>query len=1194
MEVSVTTSPSAPVKKADRMGDIFFRLHRAVVDFFPNALFGFDVFVSYGRADGRTYADALVIALQKRGYRCFIDHEAMSSGQKLRETVALNLRHSRVLILIATEKALNSPFVQQEVEEFERTRRPIISISLAGSLQAHIGASPLRDILADRIWVDDSHPASETELSAGVVAEITRAFSFVRRGRVRQLVIVSAFMILAATAAVAIWQRQVAIGRQRQAEITLARSDLVQGLRWVSQDQAGKGMAYMARSLLLEPDRVATAIRLQSLLTQRSLPQPVAFTSTLRQSVIFLIHSPDGRYLAAASLNELLVWDVSTGRLIRPPFEHQLNNTHVEFSHDSRWLALSYGYGSTGGTYGFVQLFDLRKPELPPREIKFEGMLWTVRFTADDASIVTSTAFGITSWNVADGSRTGPELRFKDVVKRVPDVSVADNSFSDIAPIDDDDGWVFVYGTMNGLMGRWNRASGAVEAVQPLPFVAARLSTLPNSGKVLMHFPNNYLEFFSLGNTPRQGLAVVVDGHDFETGSSPMSVPELFADARLLPSGKMIFGGTKDGGLHLWRADGQPMRFDGRHQEAVTSIDVTNNVLVASSSADGTVRVWNALEAQAQTEALVHSGPVTAVSFDPSARFLATATSTGQVSRWVVGPRGALPLMVENSGVADAAVLGSGGDRMVVHSQDGNLVVWDTQSGKALFSDSVPGEVSLSAPGIQGVIVVSQGQRFRLLSLEKLAYTTDWVDVGSPITQVSIDQGHGRSLTATEKGSVGIWDLLDGRQVGRTLAHDGEVHSAVFLPDGSVITASGKTIAVWDVTSGKRLRSAQNTVPGRYGEAVDFPNTKQLKYSASDVIDLRVAQGGERVLALYGYSGMNVDVERIRGRYVPDQAVIWDVKSLRPSAPLGAGRGTLTTVELSADGKLAGLGSFDGVVKIWAMKDGTPVATLNHSFPVKLLAFGDDGTSLVVAGKSEHVSIWRSLGEDARPTTIQASGQVRRLLGWRGAKAFLTLSEGGQAQAWDAVSGEPITDPLIAADEAERLLLDPDAAKIVVLDGAGRAYVWHFPIPATLKQRCALSLAAEQFGGYTLSANDLPVPTSLVRDGGYASRTCPTEVFDALGDDALRKWILTNSSDRTISPWAPVSTTNVVKDVAGSARGQALLWGLFMRDPADDCARTELVKLLRGSSDEQLRSIAEVIEGQAGSPGGDQGCQASH
>jgi WD40 repeat protein len=174
--------------------------------------------ISYSRRDGRTYADALVIALQRPGYRCFIDQGEMSSGERLTSAVERSFRRSRSLVLIAAEHALlRSSFVKQEIGGFEATGRPIIPISLAGSLQANLDASSLRTVLLDRIWIDDDLPNSATGPSANVVAEIRRSFAFVRRMRIRQAVIFGIIAALTTTAAIAWWERELAVGRQREA-----------------------------------------------------------------------------------------------------------------------------------------------------------------------------------------------------------------------------------------------------------------------------------------------------------------------------------------------------------------------------------------------------------------------------------------------------------------------------------------------------------------------------------------------------------------------------------------------------------------------------------------------------------------------------------------------------------------------------------------------------------------------------------------------------------------------------------------------------------------------------------------------------------------------------------------------------------------------------------------------------------------
>jgi hypothetical protein len=68
MSTSLPVEPAAvSVFTRSRVGRRIARCVSQVLRLIPDTLLGYDVFISYGRRDGRTYADALVIALQRHG-----------------------------------------------------------------------------------------------------------------------------------------------------------------------------------------------------------------------------------------------------------------------------------------------------------------------------------------------------------------------------------------------------------------------------------------------------------------------------------------------------------------------------------------------------------------------------------------------------------------------------------------------------------------------------------------------------------------------------------------------------------------------------------------------------------------------------------------------------------------------------------------------------------------------------------------------------------------------------------------------------------------------------------------------------------------------------------------------------------------------------------------------------------------------
>src|SRR4051812_28228609 len=81
-----------------------------------------DIFISYSRHDGSTYAVGLANELTGRGFSCFFDRLGTDADRNLPATLVEKITRSRMLVVVGTAAARDSLFVAQEIEFFVRAR----------------------------------------------------------------------------------------------------------------------------------------------------------------------------------------------------------------------------------------------------------------------------------------------------------------------------------------------------------------------------------------------------------------------------------------------------------------------------------------------------------------------------------------------------------------------------------------------------------------------------------------------------------------------------------------------------------------------------------------------------------------------------------------------------------------------------------------------------------------------------------------------------------------------------------------------------------------------------------------------------------------------------------------------------------------------------------------------------------------
>ena len=97
-------------------------------------LFGDDIFISYSRADGATYAAGLADRLAGRNFSCRFDQWGTEPGKEMPASLKGALRRSALLVLVGSEGAARSTHVAQEVAEMKRRGRRIVPVAFEGVL----------------------------------------------------------------------------------------------------------------------------------------------------------------------------------------------------------------------------------------------------------------------------------------------------------------------------------------------------------------------------------------------------------------------------------------------------------------------------------------------------------------------------------------------------------------------------------------------------------------------------------------------------------------------------------------------------------------------------------------------------------------------------------------------------------------------------------------------------------------------------------------------------------------------------------------------------------------------------------------------------------------------------------------------------------------------------------------------------
>lgn len=286
-------------------------------------------------------------------------------------------------------------------------------------------------------------------------------------------------------------------------------------------------------------------------------------------------------------------------------------------------------------------------------------------------------------------------------------------------------------------------------------------------------------------------------------------------------------------------------------------------------------------------------------------------------------------------------------------------------------------------------------QEVNVLSLQETTITT-YRGHAAPVNAVAWSPSDRHETTyyrsqiasASDDGTVQIWDAMSGRKVSTYRSHSGGVSAIAWSPDGKWIASAGRhgTIQVWAADTMRKVGTYT-----RHSDRVtalawspvrlsSFPENGFLLASASadNTIQIWDATTGHR---LFIYRGHSHPVHAVAwspdGRYIASAGEdmtmqVWKV----PTKDTSTGKilltsqnssNTLLTVAWSPDGKYIASGGANQVVEVWEPSAGGTICTYHgHQFTVSAVAWSPDGARIASASFDRTVQIWNATtGENA-------------------------------------------------------------------------------------------------------------------------------------------------------------------------------------------------------------------------------------
>lgn len=270
--------------------------------------------------------------------------------------------------------------------------------------------------------------------------------------------------------------------------------------------------------------------------------------------------------------------------------------------------------------------------------------------------------------------------------------------------------------------------------------------------------------------------------------------------------------------VRIWqKTDYSPVMTFSNHQGWVYCVDISDDGTIAvTGDTKGELIVWNPLERRVLRSYKEHIGEIKKVSLTPDGVLCASCDNKGRLAVWNTSTLETVAEFIVKNKVDGEYRLAKIYDVKI--SADGKTVVFADYCGYIykgdIASKTITNTVKAHDNGIHALAVdkgftrlatASNDPSVKLWDLSNLSILAKKTDYESGVRAVDFAPSNNFLVSATYDGYTVLCDGTTLNEVHRELTHDGEIRSARFLNDGTVLSGGKDSyLVVYDTETKKR------------------------------------------------------------------------------------------------------------------------------------------------------------------------------------------------------------------------------------------------------------------------------------------------------------------------------------------------------------------------------------------------------